>query len=313
MLFQQGCIVAPNINKASVLDQNELKIVTYIQRGKDYTLSGRLDAAELVLRKAVRLVPKNPTVLNDLGYVLHAQLRFSEALHFYMEALDQDPLRIETKQNLARLFFDSGDYEQALLRYLDLLNYYVELEAQTKQGQTNELMLLNRSLAQIYYHQGDLDEAICYSSKTFLFGAQASPDQFTQHVRMLMSANIIDSAKKMLQNYIASAGGETPERLLQDYGILLYYSGDYQLAAEAFARVLSAGQDYETKRTALLYKYLLALKNQQKEEAQFIFTTVLEEDPTLCKDADFDFFGYWPHGLEEEMAKVVAAGCVDAS
>lgn len=313
MLLLQGCIVAPNIKKASVLNQDELKIVTYIQKGKDYTLSGRLDAAELVLRRAMLLAPENPTILNDLGYILHAQLRYSEALYFYMKALSRDPLRIETKQNIARLFFDAGDYEQALLRYQDLLNYYIELEAQSKQPQTSNIMLINRSLAQIYYRQGDLDEALCYSSKTFLFGAHSSPDQFTQHVRMLMSANMVESAKHILQSFIASSAGETPQSVLQDYGILLYYSGDYQLASEAFSRVLSKGQDYTTKRTALLYKYLLALKNQQKEEAQYILATVLEEDPTLCKDDDFDFFGYWPYGLEEELSKVVATGCEDAS
>jgi Flp pilus assembly protein TadD len=77
-----------------------------------------LPAAEATFRTLLAEQPRNPMVLNDLGYVLDLQERHAEAQTMYETALAIDPNRISTRVNLALSLALSGQgvKAEAMLR-----------------------------------------------------------------------------------------------------------------------------------------------------------------------------------------------------
>ena len=72
-----------------------------------------LPAAEASFRAVLADSPRDPMVLNDLGYVLDLQERHAEAQAFYKQAMAIDPNRISVRVNLALSLALSGQGLQA--------------------------------------------------------------------------------------------------------------------------------------------------------------------------------------------------------
>jgi Flp pilus assembly protein TadD len=76
-------------------------------------LRDNLPAAEATFRAVLADEPRNPMVLNDVGYVLDLQERHAEAQAMYQTALAIDPNRISTRVNLALSLALSGQGAKA--------------------------------------------------------------------------------------------------------------------------------------------------------------------------------------------------------
>jgi len=83
-------------------------------------LRDNLPAAEAGFRAILADSPKNPIVLNDLGYVLDLQERHAEAQKMYIEALVSDPNRLSVRVNLALSMALSGHAAEAEKMLRDL-------------------------------------------------------------------------------------------------------------------------------------------------------------------------------------------------
>jgi Flp pilus assembly protein TadD len=83
-------------------------------------LRDNLPAAEAAFRAILVDSPKNPIVLNDLGYVLDLQERHAEAQNMYIEALASDPNRLSVRVNLALSMALSGHAPEAEKMLRDL-------------------------------------------------------------------------------------------------------------------------------------------------------------------------------------------------
>ena len=70
-------------------------------------------AAEATFRAVLADSPRDPLVLNDLGYVLDLQERHTEAQGYYQQAMALDPGRISSRVNLALSLALSGQAARA--------------------------------------------------------------------------------------------------------------------------------------------------------------------------------------------------------
>ncbi len=72
-----------------------------------------LDETEACIRRALALTPGSPTVLEQLGRVLGAQGRFSEALACFKQALGEARADLAIRLSLAELLQGSGRFDEA--------------------------------------------------------------------------------------------------------------------------------------------------------------------------------------------------------
>ena len=80
LLLGASCVVPPTGLEPVVIPADEFSFVSSVKRGKDYALGGRLLQAEEHFRAALRYSTEVSSVYNDLGFVLHGQSRFDEAI-----------------------------------------------------------------------------------------------------------------------------------------------------------------------------------------------------------------------------------------
>lgn len=83
--------------------------------GEYYHLSGDIDSAEKVLRKAIALDPSNPESYNALGYFLaEAGVKLPEALALVEKALELSPDSGHILDSLGWVHFRLGDFDKAV-------------------------------------------------------------------------------------------------------------------------------------------------------------------------------------------------------
>ncbi len=336
--FVAGCITPPQKATPSFISVKELTLVSKVKKGQDYARAGKLELAEVELRQALLLAPMAASIYNDVGFVLQGQRRFVEAEKFYLKSITLDSKSLQPKLNLARLYYETHHFNKSLESYLGLLvdeDFYsdevvsetndltneleVEEETEPEEAQSELISVQNtlsgavlsgvyRNIAQIYYKIGFIDEALCYSRMAYLNGGM-SVFQLGQHIRMLMSVDKTSIALELLKNSLATFKSTPPTNLFVDYGILLFNEGEKVLASQAFTRVLSLNSAYDHRRTARLFRLYLMQSEEKEEEADFIFETLLEDEPSLCKNIEADRIGYWPIGLAEQIEEVLEIKC----
>ena len=76
-------------------------------------LRDNLHAAEATFRAVLADSPRDPLVLNDLGYVLDLQERHAEAQGYYQQAIALDPGRVSSRVNYALSLALSGQASRA--------------------------------------------------------------------------------------------------------------------------------------------------------------------------------------------------------
>lgn len=79
--------------------------------------SGNLEGASMMLKRILKVDPKNLPALNILGLIMAIQANYSDAITFFSKAAKLDPKNSATHFNLAKAFSDSGKDEQSLSHY----------------------------------------------------------------------------------------------------------------------------------------------------------------------------------------------------
>ncbi len=75
-----------------------------------------LPAAELELRQAVKLSPRDLTNLAELGVVLGMEQKLADSDQYFQEALRLDPGDVSIRRNLAKNQWRLGEFEQTTRR-----------------------------------------------------------------------------------------------------------------------------------------------------------------------------------------------------
>ena len=95
---------------------NDLGLVHYYQ--------AEVYPAAVEYRNAVKLMPREPQPLNNLGLVLELAGKYHEAEQFYAQALALDPDNTEYAGNLARTRVRLGEHDKALTELLAKIVLY---------------------------------------------------------------------------------------------------------------------------------------------------------------------------------------------
>ena len=191
--------------------------------------SGRIQEALSEYQRALELDPDNADARNALGILLHVSYRRpAEAIEHYQKALEVRPNFSEAKTNLANVYLDQGQYDEAIKLYEQVLNdmlYATPFIAQGnlgwayyKKGDTAKALeniqaavTLNpgfclgfRNLGIIHEQSGNTGEAC----KQFSNYREKCPDEADAHMRegvCLAKQGQVDAAKERLDTCLSKA------------------------------------------------------------------------------------------------------------
>ncbi len=119
----------------------------YYQKGKRYTQIEEWDRGLILLKKAVKIDPRNPQIHYALGNVYGKKEELNRAAEEYKKALTIDPYHIYARTNLGYTFYLMGNYDKAeteLKKSTELDPFYGEVHFY---------------LGKIYEKMGDLEKA----------------------------------------------------------------------------------------------------------------------------------------------------------
>ena len=113
--FRRFKEASEQIDKANALATKPAeKFSVLFLRGEFYDRQKMYDLAEAQFRKALVIDPKNPGVLNYLGYMLADQgQKLPEALKMIRQAVDLEPQNGAYLDSLGWVYFKSGQYSEA--------------------------------------------------------------------------------------------------------------------------------------------------------------------------------------------------------
>jgi tetratricopeptide (TPR) repeat protein len=255
---------------------------------------------------------------NDLGFVLFAQDRATEAEAMFRKALELEPRNILARGNLSQVLYADGRFEDALHELesiVDTLNIYTDAQLSDALGVQigrERLFSVYRSMSMVYYSLGQLDDALCYSWLAQL--AAGSVVQAGQHSRLLLSLESGANARAILQGAVTARKGNVPPPMLLDYSMTLYVTGDKGLSRTALARVLQSPViDPGVRRTARLLRLIIALENNNEDEAKEVYFNLQDDDPKLCLKEErakvIDPEHYWPMAITDAVQNLVVKLC----
>lgn len=308
--------MTPSDLKPSVLPEKEVRLVSLIRDGGSFAQSGRLTAAEESFRRALILAPDLSNLYNDLGYVLVGQLRLDEAIRMFYQALDLQPENLAARKNLAHALYSKGDYERAEEMYQQvlILHYQATIRADGKLKPLVpvELSQIFRDLAILSYVIGETDEAVCYSQ--LALDHNPNVDETGRHARLLLALNDVPAALQVLERSMASPDGLGSSKLVFDYGLALYASGNTGLAQEAFERVLrNENADPNERRSARVLQLVSWEHSSLDAAARSGFAdtvhAALKEDKKICSNNFSKENDYWPQKVTDDVEELLTQNC----
>jgi Tfp pilus assembly protein PilF len=101
------------------ISQRSLKVAgdsfrIHVAIAEAFRKQGRFEEAIRHNREALRIIPQNVTVLNNLGIVLSRTGRIDEAVGCYKKAIEADPCDSEAWLNLGYILIDKGEFTEAV-------------------------------------------------------------------------------------------------------------------------------------------------------------------------------------------------------
>jgi Tfp pilus assembly protein PilF len=113
--------------------------------------AGNIQEALSEFQRAVEIDPDNAEAQNALGILLHLSFRrHAEAIEHYEKALEIRPTFSEARSNLANVYLDQGQYDQAIKLYEQVLNDMLYPTPFIAQG----------NMGWAYYKKGDTAKAL---------------------------------------------------------------------------------------------------------------------------------------------------------
>jgi tetratricopeptide (TPR) repeat protein len=125
-------------------------------------------SAELFLKQAIKLAPRNPDVLRFFGIIEANRQNFDSALAYFQKAHKEAPNNVFVNSNLGNVFLELKRYEEALLAYEKAIsldpNY---AEAYSNKGNALQGLMRNDEAIAVYDKAISIDPhyALAYCNK----------------------------------------------------------------------------------------------------------------------------------------------------
>jgi tetratricopeptide (TPR) repeat protein len=172
----------------------------YVELGLLHLAAGRDELAELVLRKAGEMDPRNPLAVNALALVELKRGRDQEAFLLFDQASSLDPQFKDARFNKAGVLMDAGDYKRAAAELESVL-------AADPEDQDARI-----ALGVAYRGLGEYDKAAA-SWETVLKSAPRQPDAVWNLAVLEMDfRKRPEAAKDRLAQYLQVAPEDHPKR-----------------------------------------------------------------------------------------------------
>lgn len=179
-------------------------------------------------RQCLELDSTRSETWNALARTAVLMGRATEAERLFHRVLATDSLNFYANLQLARLYYQSGDYEKALLRYGRL------------QAQDVENPVLWQSIGDCYTKQEQPTEAAIAYFKAFEFNREhAGLAHALVNTLLRLGGDFIAEAVAVSDTALAYNPGN--RQLLRSKGMALYMSRQYNLADTLFSRLLAEG------------------------------------------------------------------------
>ena len=200
------------ISSQGLCGQAKSEAQLHAERGLQLMQAGDLPAAEAELRQAVRLSPRDPTHLAELGVVLGMEQKLADSDRYFREALRFDPDNVAILRNLAKNQWRLGEFESAEA------NLQKVLKAQPGDGGSTLIL-------------GMVEENLQHFANAVRL-LNSVPALVTQHPEAVAAL-----ARSYYQIKNSSAARQTLRSLLQDKAPAeaLYLGGQTALEGEDFA------------------------------------------------------------------------------
>ena len=208
---------------------------------------GNLDAAITRISKALKIRPRYPVALNNLGLALHAAGRTEEAAATFRKALRFQSDFADAYHNLGNAHLDLAEYKDAAANY------------QTALRHRSDFPEVHYSLGNLYREQGRLGDAII------------AYDRAVKLRPLFLEALINLGATEMLTGQIAEARSHLRQALaidpnnpeiLSNLGMTLILSG----AAEEAIEVLQRAVQLEPKKLSAHASLAGALQKEGRRD-----------------------------------------------
>lgn len=128
-------------------------ISEFVTLGKQHFENKEYDRASKYLQKVISMNYKYADVYNMMGVIAHVGGRFASAIRYFQEALELNPTYTEAILNLAVLYNDLGQYD-------DAKKLYGELKSSSKKSSGEIEPVLKGKLSNLHAEIGDIYRSV---------------------------------------------------------------------------------------------------------------------------------------------------------
>jgi hypothetical protein len=101
-----------------------------------------------------------------------------------------------------------------------------------------------------------------------------------------------------------------PPSVIFDYGLALYLEGNYDLAKQAFTRVLSISETQPAQLVASrVMRIMCAYKQGAMDEVATLVENAQEEETVTCSMEELGETDYWPNPIKDDLKALLEELC----
>jgi Flp pilus assembly protein TadD len=219
-----------------------------LREAAEHLRAGHLDAAEPLLRRALRTAPDNADAHNLLGVVLDQHGKPDEAEAEYREALRLSPKAVSPRANLGALLTRSGRHEEAI----------VALEEVVRVAPGHPQATVNLAAAHFMLGEALRTNGLIAASKDcYEHAVQYDPSRSVYHIRLGGVFLVLKHFERALETF-QRAAERFPDVVELDYftALAARVAGQSALASTALRRAMTR-QPENADVLALLGEILL--------------------------------------------------------
>ena len=213
-----------------------------IHAGKQHFDNKEYDKAERILRQVVQKEPNYADVHNILGVINHLEGKFQAAIDYFQGALKINPRYTEARLNLAVLYNDLGQYQDAKVLYTELKKASSSTKTEIEPVLRGKLSNLHAEIGDIYRSIGLNHLAIEEYRKALALNANYH-DIRTKLGQALREDGQLAKSLDELMGVIKSKNTYSPARV--QLGVTHFAMGKFDLAKKAWRGALSVNPNDE--------------------------------------------------------------------
>lgn len=235
-----GCALPPQgRQEIDFVSARELEAISIVREGLYLLSRNRYVDAEFKLRYGLYYYPQAVNLKINLAEALKGQGNFLDAAEIYQELLTVDPASTQLLVGLAQVSLAAGNRESAIMRYEEALQFALNA------GEEERAANLARSLASLYFSNGQEELAVCFSQQAVQFAPDR--EQILRHLRLLVGVGQLVQAETVINQYIEDDPGKRDADFLWQLALIEAGKGKFEKALELMELV----RDKSTNRGAL--------------------------------------------------------------